>query len=358
MHAHRASTFLPPTWPDLAEALQAWRGRHPGALAIAGLLAFAAPVKFFVGFLGVATAPSTATVLAVGAWWSLFGAVLWGALLAAGALAERAGLRKALWWVALAFACAAAADLAAAGRARVLIEHGLVQGALGMHLYAILLSSTLAMLYFAHLERCREHQRAAARLAAAQAAQREARRRFVQVDLQAVQARIAPDLLFGMLEAVRHAYVTDPPRAEHLLDELVAFLRASLPRLRTAASSLAREGELARACVRLLALAQGRDWRLQLDLAGAALHARFPPGALLPLVDSALRTRGGDCMLHARCEAGRCRVTLRLPAAPAPACVARVQALLWDTDGPSARVSSEAGANTCLVTLEVCHEPA
>ena len=83
-----------------------------------------------------------------------------------------------------------------------------------------------------------------ARLAAAQAAQRATRRRLVHSRLQAVQARIDPQLLFEMLDAVRRAYDDDVSRAERLLDELVTFLRAALPRVRSTSSSVRREGAL------------------------------------------------------------------------------------------------------------------
>jgi hypothetical protein len=173
-----------------------------------------------------------------------------------------------------------------------------------------------------------------------------------------VQARIDPGLLFGMLEAVRLAYADDPPRAERLLDELIAFLRASLPHLRSHASSVPREAELARAYAQLLSLAQSGGWSMTLDLSPAAMHARFPPGALLPLVDGALRARGGDCTLRASCAQGVCSVVLSLPARPPEDTLTRVGTLLREIDGSAAGlVVAEAGAGA-VVTLLVRHENA
>jgi hypothetical protein len=352
--------------PSLAGAVRQfkdWSRRHQGAVLMAGLLAFAGPLKFFVGYLGVLQDPAAAHVVELGLWWVLYGTVLWLALLVAGQAGERlaagAGrIGRACLWSALACACAVLANVLTAGRARILIEQGVVQGALAMQLYAFALSFTMALLYFAHLGRTRIHEGAAARLAAAQAAQREARRRRVQDDLQAVQARIDPALLFGMLDAVRVAYATDPARAELLLEELIAFLRASLPRLRAAGSSVPREAELARAYARLLSLAQGGRWGMTLDVSEAAMHARFPPGALLPLVDDALRARGGDCTLQARCAEGACRLTLTLPARPSGLAVARAQALLRDIDGAAAGVAVGVSREGAVLTLWVPHAPA
>jgi LytS/YehU family sensor histidine kinase len=181
----------------------------------------------------------------------------------------------------------------------------------------------------------------------------------VQVDLQAVQARIDPALLFGMLEAVRLAYAEDPPRAERLLDELIAFLRASLPHLRTPASSVPREAELARAYAQLLSLAQKAHWSLRVAVSEAARHARFPPGALLPLVDDALRARGGECSLQASCVGNVCQVVLQLPACPGEAALTRVQALLHEIGGPAAGLLVVPGAGGCAtITLTVPHESA
>jgi hypothetical protein len=330
---------------------------------MAALLALAAPLKFFIGALSLMQQPPLADVLEMALWWLLYGVVFWVGLLLGGPVGERfatgAGRpARASLWLGLACACGAVPNLVAAGRARILTEHGVVQGELAMHLYSFVFSLTLALLYFALLGRSRSHEGAAARLATAQRAQREARRRRVQIDLQAVQARIDPGLLFGMLDAVRLAYAHDPSRAERLLDELIAFLRASLPHLRTHASSVPREAELARAYAQLLSLAQDAGWSMALDVSDAAMHARFPPGALLPLVDTALRARGGDCTLAASCAGGVCQVVLGLPAAPSADALARVQALLHEIDGAAGAIALAAHGQGAVVTLSVPHESA
>ena len=111
------------------------------------------------------------------------------------------------------------------------------------------------------------------------AAQREARRRLAYAQLKAVQARIDPQLLFDMLDAVRRAYESEPERAERLLDELVAFLRAALPRLQDASSSVPREAETgarAGAAARARRQIRASEWR------------------------SSARRRGDGCALSAR----------------------------------------------------------
>jgi hypothetical protein len=346
-----------------ARSLRSWFRGHRGAVTMAALLAIAAPVRFFIGALSVMQQPPVLDVLEVGLWWLLYAAVFWICLLAAGVVGERlaagAGrMARGALWIAMASGCALAANLCTAPRARILIEQGVVQGVLPMQLYGFALSFTLAVLYFAHLGRSRSHEQAAARLVMAQRAQREARRRSVQVELQAVQARIDPVLLFGMLEAVRLAYADDSARAERLLDELIAFLRASLPHLRGHASSVAREAELARAYAQLLSLAQAGGWGMKVEVSPAAMHARFPPGALVPLLDGALRARGGQCALQATCAQGLCRVVLELPARPSERAITEVRALLCDAEGSTTDLLVTETAAGAVVTLRVPHENA
>lgn len=330
---------------------------------MAGLLAFAAPLNFFIGSLSVMRQPSAADITQLGLWWLLFGAELWLLLLAAGRIGERlcrpAGrAARVAIWLSLACACALISNLTTAGRAVILIEQGVAQGVVTMHLYSFTISVTMALLYFAHLGRSRVHAAAAARLASAQASQRQTRRRTVQMRLQAVQARIDPALLFGLLESVRLAYDSDPVRAERLLDELIAFLRASLPRLRAESSSVAREAELARSYAQLLFLAQASDQGFSLKVSDEAMHARFPPGALLPLLDDALRSGDGGCALDATRVDGTCQLALSLPARPSKEAVARVQVLLEDIHGSASGLAIRQAAGRTLVELWVPYEPA
>ena len=348
-----------------ARGFAQWLRTHQGAVAMAGLLAFAAPVTFFTGALSVMRTPTAPAIATLGLWWSLYGVSLWCFLLVAGyvcdQLARRFGryARSAMWLLA---ACSAAAltNALTAGRAAILMEQGLVHSVLTMHLHGFTVSLVMALLYFAHLRRSREHEEAAARLAAAQTAQRDARRRLAEARLQEVQARIDPRLLFEMLDAVRHLYERDPAQAESYLDELIVFLRAALPRLRTVSSSLAREAELARAFVRLRALAGtvAPETMVEVDISPDAMHARFPPGVLLPLLDAAVRRNVSPCRLTAARSNGACRLDLVLGAAPSDAVVARVKALLMELYGTAAKLEVESSRDLTRATVEVPHEPA
>ena len=343
---------------------RAWLRSHRDSVKMAGLLAFAAPVTFFFGALSVMRDPTAADMARLALWWLLYGFELWGLLLAIGYadqhLAPRCGRygRSAIWLLS-ACAIAVGVTVSTAGRAGVLAEQGVVQGALTMHLHSAVFSFTMALLFLGHLRRSRTREVAAARLACAQAAQRDARRSIAQARLAAVQARIDPQLLFGMLEAVRCSYAVDAVRAECLLDELIAFLRAVMPQLRAASSSVPREAELARRYAGLHRLAGASDACVTLDVSAQMLHARFPPGVLLPLLDDALRTRAGSCTLTAiGGQAGGCRLALTLPARPSGSVVARVRALLADVYGGLADLKIDDASGVFIATVQVPYEVA
>ncbi|MEP6609724.1 MAG: histidine kinase [Burkholderiaceae bacterium] len=335
-----------------------WLQTHRGALAMAGLLAFAGPLTFFTGALSVMRVPTAANVAQLGFWWTLYGVSLWCGLVVTGygcgRLAERFGRvgRSGIWLLA---ACSAAAlpNILTAGRATILMQQGVVYSMRTMQLRGFAFSLIMTLLYFAHLRRSRVHERAIARLAAAQAAQRHARLRIVQARLQEMQARIDPQILFDMLEAARRLYECDAARAERFLDELIMFLRAALPRLRTASSGLLREVELARAFVRLHALAGSTGLGMTIDVAPDAMHARFPPGVLLPLLDTAVASHTGPCQLKAARSSDGCRLVLTLGATPSEGSVARVQSLLMELYGASGKLDIErtTGAINIIVTV-------
>lgn len=338
-----------------------WLRTHRGAVAMAGLLAAAAPITFFTGAVSVMPAPSAVAVARLGIWWTLYGLSLWCLLLVTGygceCLARPLGryLRGTMW---LAAACLAAAlaNVLTAGRVTILVEQGLVQNAQTMQLHGFTVSLVMALLYFGHLRRSREQDAAAARLAAAQTAQRDTRRRVAEARLQEVQARIDPQLLFEMLDTVRCLYERDAARAERFLDELVHFLRAALPRLRTASSSLLREVELARAFVRLRALAGADGLGMTIDVAPDARHARFPPGVLLPLLDSAVRAGAGPWRLTATRSDKACRIDLGLDTAPSNLSLARVRTLLTELYGATGILQTERMAGGVKVMVEVPYE--
>jgi hypothetical protein len=342
----------------VAAGFMHWLRAHRGAITMAGLLSFAAPVTFFASVVSVMREPAE-DVLVLTAWFTLFGIELWGLLLVIGYALQRVEAigRYARSATLLGAGVAAGfADLSTSGRGTILVEQGVVQGIQTMHVSAFAFSFIMALLFFAHLHRSHAQEAAAARLAAAQAAQRATRQRLVHSRLQAVQARIDPQLLFEMLDAIRRAYEDDVARAERLLDELVSFLRASLPSVRSTSSSVLREARLARAYAQLRTLAGTTDIDMTLDVSPEVVEARFPPGVLLPLLDDALHARGGACALSATRCSRDCKLVLTLPARPLDAAVTRVRSLLADLYGASAELVVAHANGVVSATVKVPYE--
>jgi Histidine kinase len=337
-----------------------WLRTHHGAITMAALLSYAVPITFFVGNLGVMREPTPAMVIELVLWYLLYGFAQSCLVLVIGYALQRSKLpgryTRGAAWLFGACVAAAVANLSTEGRAGILIEQGIVDSVRTMHLYAFTSALIMALLFFAYLQRSRAHEEAAARLAAAQAAHRESRRRLVHARLQALQARVDPQLLFDMLDAVRRSYADDASRAEQLLDELIAFLRAALPRLRTASSSVSREADLASAYMRLRALASATEIGMTMRVSSGLSGARFPPGVLLPLLDEALSARLGPCELEAKRSAGACRLELMLPARPSNVAVSRVRLLLAELYGTSAALEMDDLDGAVRVTVTVPHE--
>jgi signal transduction histidine kinase len=124
-------------------------------------------------------------------------------------------------------------------------------------------------------------------LQAAQQARRDA-----ELRLSVLQAQVEPHFLFNTLAGVRSAVTGDPARAVEIVDRLVDYLRASIPRLRSSASeaeaTLGAQLDVAHA---YLALMRSRLLRLSFTVEAAEdlLAARCPPLMLIGLVENAVK---------------------------------------------------------------------
>ena len=327
---------------------------------MAGLLAFAVPVTLFPGAVSAMREPNLLDVLGLTGWFVLLGAELWVLLLVIGYGLQL--LRAKSWMVNCAIwlgACVAAGVAEFSnGRGQILLEQGVVDSVAAMHGYAFAFALIMALLFFAHLQRSRAQEEAARRLGAAQSAERSTRRRLAQARLQAVQARIDPQLLFEMLDAVRRAYEHDATLAERLLDELVAFLRIALPRLRNPSSSVERESLLCRSYLQLRTVAGGCEIDMRIDVSPEISESRFPPGILLPLLDDSLDASMGTCKITARRCGTKCEVGLELPMSPSDATVVRLRGLLADLYGTAAQLSVAVANGVATAIVKVPYEPA
>jgi len=110
--------------------------------------------------------------------------------------------------------------------------------------------------------------------------------------LGVLQAQVEPHFLFNTLASVRALVRQDPAQAEATLDALVAFLRASIPKLRDDRGLHATLGQQLDLCESYLGLMQVRmggrlAHAIRVDDALRALP--FPPSLLITLVENAIK---------------------------------------------------------------------
>ena len=127
------------------------------------------------------------------------------------------------------------------------------------------------------------------RMHAAELARVAAERRSVESDLQAMQARVEPQFLFNTLAQVKRTYALNAALGKQLLDALIAYLRAAMPRMRDTSSTVGQELELVRAYLDIvhLRLADRLTFAIEPPDDGVP-GARMPAMLVLPLVDHAI----------------------------------------------------------------------
>ncbi len=114
-------------------------------------------------------------------------------------------------------------------------------------------------------------------------------RQAMQTQLQMLQAQIEPHMLFNTLANLQGLIALDPDRAQHMLAQLIHFLRATLNNARASSCSLQQEFDLLAAYLELLAIRMGKRLRYQLDLPEALADYRIAPMLLQPLVENAIK---------------------------------------------------------------------
>ena len=125
---------------------------------------------------------------------------------------------------------------------------------------------------------------------ATDSAEREAmQRQLVTARLKLLQAQVEPHFLFNTLAAVDYLIETDPARASVMQKTLITYLRAALPQMRQASSTLGRELKLVRAYLELLKLRIEERLEFDIKVPPELESAVFPPMVLQTLVENAIK---------------------------------------------------------------------
>lgn len=179
--------------------------------------------------------------------------------------------------------------------------------------FMLTLSGLLVAPWIAVAALFRQSEYAARRQALAFELERsELERRALDSRLRLLQSQVAPHFLFNTLANVRELVVSGSPQAATVLDSLVAYLRATLPRLDESATTLEDELKLVRAYLELMHVRMPDRLQFDVQVDPAALGLRCPPTTLLTLVENAVRhgidpsEEGGRIEVRVGMREGRC----------------------------------------------------
>lgn len=136
------------------------------------------------------------------------------------------------------------------------------------------------------------------------------RSRFTQQALQArtsqLQAQVEPHFLFNTLANIRELVQQGSSHAPEMLESLIGYLRAAVPRLHETTSTIGRELDLVRSYLAIMRMRMPDRLTATVGCLPDAADVPCPPGAILVLVENAVRhgidpsETGGTIVVDAR----------------------------------------------------------
>ncbi len=176
---------------------------------------------------------------------------------------------------------------------------------------AMLIGGTVCSMFIIWFFWSREHieyLRAEAEAEKARAASIE--KQALQAQLQMLQAQIEPHMLFNTLANLQGLIAIDPPRAQHMLEQLIQYLRSTLSASRSEKTSLAHEFSLLDAYLGLMKVRMDARLSYTLELPDELRGVTVPPMLLQPLVENAIKhglepkVEGGNITVRAEYTGG------------------------------------------------------
>jgi hypothetical protein len=111
----------------------------------------------------------------------------------------------------------------------------------------------------------------------------------LQARMHLLQAQVEPHFLFNTLANVRALVDVGSPKAAPVLDRLIAYLRAAVPRLQQNATTVADELDLVRAYLDVMQMRMPDRLQFALHAEPDTLAVECPPISVLTLVENAVR---------------------------------------------------------------------
>jgi sensor histidine kinase YesM len=160
-----------------------------------------------------------------------------------------------------------------------------IEHASGLLIFITLVSLFISWYYWSRSQLSALKVQAEAEKARASAVEKQA----MQAQLQLLQAQIEPHMLFNTLANLQGLIAIDPSRAQHMLDQLIHYLRATLSSSRIEKTTLVHEFELMQAYLELMEVRMGARLSFTLRLPPELANAAVPPMLLQPLVENAIK---------------------------------------------------------------------
>ena len=115
-------------------------------------------------------------------------------------------------------------------------------------------------------------------------------RRLLEAQMATLQAQIEPHFLFNTLALIGQLIETDPPQAARIHQNLIEYLRATLPQMRsTGGGTLGRQVQLSRAYLSIMQARMKDRLTVHFDVPEHLEHAPFPPMMLQTLIENAIK---------------------------------------------------------------------
>jgi Histidine kinase/Histidine kinase-, DNA gyrase B-, and HSP90-like ATPase len=181
------------------------------------------------------------------------------------------------------------------------------QGATSILLISVIISVTLAAIFFA-----RERQAKAETEFQRERARGEAAEKQIRVaQLQLLEAQIEPHFLYNTLANVISLIDAEPATAKHMIERLIDYLRRAALVAGGADATLGRQVELLRAYLDLIVLRMGSRLSYRIDVPPELAALPLPPMLLQPVVENAIKhgiepkIAGGEVSVTARRQGDR-----------------------------------------------------
>jgi signal transduction histidine kinase len=181
------------------------------------------------------------------------------------------------------------------------------QGATSILLISVIISATLAAVFFA-----RERQAKAETEFQRERARGEAAEKQIRVaQLQLLEAQIEPHFLYNTLANVISLIDAEPATAKHMIERLIDYLRRAALVAGGADATLGRQVELLRAYLDLIVLRMGSRLSYRIDVPPELAALPLPPMLLQPVVENAIKhgiepkIAGGEVSVTARRQGDR-----------------------------------------------------